>query len=62
MKAKDLKTKKPAELMKLTYEKREELRAIRSNLGGSKARNVKEISALRKDIARMLTELNTRKD
>jgi len=62
MKAKDLKTKKPTEIMKLAFEKKEELRKLRANLGGSKARNVKEISTIRKDIARMLTELNTRKD
>ncbi len=46
------------ELVKALYEKREALRAFRFGEAGSKTRNVKEGSALRKEIARIMTELN----
>jgi ribosomal protein L29 len=46
------------ELVKSLYEKREALRAFRFGEAGSKTRNVKEGSAVRKDIARIMTELN----
>lgn len=59
--AKEIKEKKIDELLKSLYEKREALRAIRSNVGGSKVKNVKEQSGLKKDIARILTEVNARK-
>jgi ribosomal protein L29 len=50
---------KPKEdLVKALYEKRESLRSFRFGEAGSKTRNVKEGSALRKDIARIMTELN----
>jgi ribosomal protein L29 len=61
MKAKELKDKKVGDIAKLVHDKKEELRAVRSNISGSKTRNVKEIATLRKDVARMLTELNARK-
>ena len=54
-------TKHSAEdLHKLVQEKREELRALRFAVAGSKNRNVKQASTLRKQIARALTELNSR--
>jgi len=59
--AKELKAKDAKDLEKLLYEKKEALRALRSNLSGSKSKNVKEVSAMRKDIARMLTELNQKR-
>jgi len=62
MKSKELKDKKTAELGGLIHDKKEALRALRANLGGSKTRNVKEIATVRKDVARALTELNARKD
>lgn len=37
---------------------RESVRIIRFKAEGSKSKNVKEISALKKNIARVLTELN----
>lgn len=43
------------ELMKLAQEKREELRALRFGVAGSKNRNVKQARTLRKEIARALT-------
>lgn len=48
------------ELIKLAGTKREELRALRFSLAGSKNRNVKLGASLRKEIARALTELNKR--
>jgi ribosomal protein L29 len=54
-------TKHSAEdLARLVVEKREELRALRFAVAGSKNRNVKQASTLRKQIARALTELNSR--
>ncbi len=41
-------------------EKRESIRAFRFKETGSHTRNVKEGKALRKDIARILTELRSR--
>jgi ribosomal protein L29 len=46
------------DLNKLAADKREELRALRFSVAGSKNRNVKQGSTLRKEIARALTELN----
>ncbi|MBI2086990.1 MAG: 50S ribosomal protein L29 [Candidatus Zambryskibacteria bacterium] len=45
-------------LVKALYEKRETLRNFRFGEAGSKTRNVKEGSMLRKEIARIMTELN----
>jgi ribosomal protein L29 len=50
----------PEDLRKLVEEKREELRRLRFTVAGSKNRNVKQASTLRKHIARALTELNAR--
>jgi ribosomal protein L29 len=44
--------------LKLAQEKREELRALRFGVAGSKNRNVKHARNLRKDIARALTQAN----
>ncbi len=46
------------ELRKLVADKREELRALRFNVAGSKNRDVKLASKLRKEVARALTQLN----
>lgn len=54
----DLKTKSEKDLHKLLIEKREELRSFRFSVAGTKTRNVKEGMTLRKDIARIFTELN----
>jgi ribosomal protein L29 len=45
------------DLIKLVGDKREELRALRFSVAGSKNRDVKAASKLRKDIARALTQL-----
>jgi ribosomal protein L29 len=57
----DIKTHTVSDLEKLLADKREELRALRFNVAGSKNRNVKLASTLRKTIARTLTELRARK-
>ena len=46
------------DLVKALYDKREKLRAFNFGEAGSKTRNVKEGSGLKKEIARIMTELN----
>lgn len=53
--------KKPDELKELLEEKRVSLRKLRFETSGSKTRNVKEGSNIRKEIARIMTELNKTK-
>jgi len=53
--------KNEAELTKLLAEKREELRDFRFSMKGSKIRNTKLGSQLRKDIARILFVLGIKK-
>ncbi len=53
--------KNRADLVKALLDKREALRKFRFGEAGSKTRNVKEGLGLRKDIARIMTELNTQK-
>jgi len=57
----ELKGKTERELMKEAADKRVALRNFRFGTSGSKTRNVKEGMAIKKDIARILTELQTRK-
>lgn len=49
------------ELKKLLNEKKEEVREIAFGVAGSKAKNVKKTLHLKKDIARILTYINTLK-
>lgn len=51
----------PEDLAAYVSDKREELRTLQFNVAGSKNRNVKLARALRKEIARALTEQNSRK-
>lgn len=53
--------KSDKDLHKLLVEKREALRNFRFGIAGTKTRNVKEGRGLKKEIARVLTELNVRK-
>lgn len=46
------------DLIKALYEKREALKSFRFGEAGSKTRNVKEGMGIRKDVARIMTELN----
>jgi len=56
-----LKTKKDTDLHKELVDKRKSLREFRFGVAGSKIKNIKEARNLRKYVARILTELNTRK-
>jgi len=51
----------PEELHKLVLDKQEELRVLRFAASGGKNHNVKQAKALRKHVARALTELNARR-
>jgi ribosomal protein L29 len=62
MKIVDLKKKNKADLKKLLTDKRKALQNFRFSISGSKTRNVKEGKALRKEISRILTEVNSRKE
>ena len=55
---KDLIKKTESELKTLLSQKREAVKTFRFAVAGSNMRNVKEGSALKKDIARILTLLN----
>mgnify|MGYP001576064325 CR=1 FL=1 len=60
MDTKELKAKTPADLAKMISEKREALRVFRFGAAGAKSKNVREGRTIRKDIARILTVLNTK--
>lgn len=60
-KKKDLKNNNDKDLQKELSEKRESVRTFRFGIAGSKVRNVKEGRDTKKQIARILTELNLRK-
>ena len=57
----DLKKQSVEEIEKQIRDKREALRVFRFEGAGSRMRNVREGRMLRRDIARLLTELNSRK-
>jgi ribosomal protein L29 len=57
----ELNTWSVADLQKEVAAKREALRAFRFAESGTRTRNVKEGHNLRKEIARLLTEINSRK-
>lgn len=52
------KDKSDSELHRILAEKREELRKLRFGVAGSKSRDTKKGKNVRKEIARVLTELN----
>ena len=54
------KVKSNKDLIKTLNEKREVLRKFRFGISGSKTRDVKEGKNTRKEVARILTELNSR--
>ncbi|MEK7662131.1 MAG: 50S ribosomal protein L29 [Patescibacteria group bacterium] len=58
----EFKSKKMEDLGKILAEKREALRMFRFGLSGSKVKNLKEGKGLKKDIARILTEISARKE
>lgn len=61
LKTKDFVNKTTADLAKLVADKREALRAFRFGAVASKSKNVKEGRVIRKDIARILTALRSKK-
>ena len=54
------KEKSNKDLIKMLNEKREALRKFRFGISGSKTRDVKEGKNSRKEVAQILTELNSR--
>lgn len=56
----DIKKKSNIDLKKELLGKREDLRAFRFGVAGSKVRNIKAGKNLRKNISRVLTELRAR--
>ncbi len=54
----DFKNKTEKELQKRLADKRNKLREFRFQIAKGKIKNVKEASLLRKDVARILTEIN----
>lgn len=61
-KKQNLKEEKTTELEKTLKTFREEERNIRFKTEGARSKNVKELKNLKKNIARILTELNIRHD
>ena len=61
MKKTDFKSKDSKELNKLLYERREQLRQLRFDLIADKLKNYRQIRHLKKEIARMLMILNSKK-
>lgn len=57
-KSENLKEMKKDELKKKLNSLQEEVRVIRFKTEGAKSKNVKELSTLKKQIARVLTELS----
>ncbi len=60
-KTENLKGLKIDELKKKLSNLEEEIRILRFKAEGSKSKNVKEFAVLRKQIARVLTEINRKK-
>ena len=54
--------KSKQDLIKALGERRDALRKLRFGATGSKTRNVKAVGNSKKDIARIMTELNKRND
>ena len=61
MKITDIRKLADKEIVKALAEKREEVRQFRFDIAGSKAKNVKSGANAKKDVARLLTELASRK-
>lgn len=60
MKKQDFTKEQDADLMKTLAVKREAVRGFRFGVAGSATRDVRTLRTDKKDIARILTELNTR--
>ncbi len=62
MRMKDIKKKSQADLEKALKERQEKSRLFRFGVAGAKSKNVKEGRELKKDVARILTELQIREN
>lgn len=60
MAVKNLEKKNEVDLLKELKQKQDDLRQFRFGLSGSKTRNTKSGKNIKKDIARIKTELNSR--
>lgn len=61
MEYKELKNKSEKDLQEMLSENREELRSLRFEASENQLKNVKKIYKIRKDIARILTFINSKK-
>jgi len=61
MKIKEITQKSEKDLQKDLIEIREKLRVLKFDLSAGKVKNVREIRSIKKDIAKILTVLNTKK-
>ena len=61
MKNNEIKKLSHKELLKTLDEKRKAVRQFRFDITGSKVKNLKEGETIKKDVARILTELTLRK-
>jgi len=61
MKFKEIKNKTEAELQKMLKSNREKLRDLRFKVANKQLKNIKELAEIKKDIARILTVLNSKK-
>lgn len=57
---KNIRNKTEKELIKIVKENRDKIKNFRFGIAGSKIRNVKEGKNIKKQIARILTEINFR--
>ena len=62
MKIRDLRQKSKDELFRLNIEKRNHLLSLRFDLAGGRVKNIREIRAIKKDIATILTQLRWQKN
>lgn len=62
MKAAQLRKKPKSDLEEMLSDLQERLRKLRFNLASGKVKNIREIRSLKKDIARILTILEEKKD
>ncbi len=62
MKIKELRQKKIADLHKLLKSNREELRSLRFSISSEQEKNVRKMRDVKKDIAKILTILNTKNE
>jgi ribosomal protein L29 len=60
MKYTEINTKTISDLQKMLSEKREALRTFRFGAAGAKTKNVKSGKSIRKDIARIMTAINSK--